>query len=66
MIIDAGYPLLFWGLIYLLAVAVNYWTLKEWTDWYLLMILFTPMNIMSGRVLNTWRRITKYDYKGYQ
>jgi hypothetical protein len=65
MIIDALFPLIFWGGIYLTAPIIGYWTWEAYISWYLLMVVFTPMNILGGRAVNTWRRLLKYDYKGY-
>jgi len=66
MLIDGSFPLIFWGAVYLGAVVVGYWTFPQYKSWYVLMLLMSPMNCISGRIMNTWRKITKYDYNGYQ
>ncbi len=66
LIIDGAFPLLFWGSIYFSTVIVGYWSFKQYISWYLVMLFFTPLNMLSGRVINTWRKKMGYEYRGYQ
>jgi len=65
MLIDGLYPLCFWGTVYLLLPISHYWTWEMFISWYLAMVLFSPLNVASGRVLNTWRKKLGYNYKNY-
>lgn len=66
MVIDATYPLIFWGLLYFSMVIINVWSWNMYVTWYLAMLIFTPFNVLSGRVINKWRKTLGYNYKGYE
>ena len=66
MLIDGSFPLLFWGAVYLGAVVVGYWTMPQYKSWFFLMAAMSPINCISGRLVNRWRKWNKYNYKGYE
>jgi hypothetical protein len=65
MFLDWIFPPIFWGTIYLSAVIIGYWTYNQYLSWLGLMMLYSPLNVVSGRVVNTYRKYAGYQYKGY-
>ena len=68
ILIDSIYPLIFWGTIYLIVAVwiTGWWSYRTYFQWYFMLIVLAPLSGVSGRVLNSWRKIWKYNYSGYE
>jgi len=65
-LIDSIFPIWFWGIIYGIITQITHiWTLEMLIQWFIMLVLLSPLSGFAGRILNIYRKKLKYQYEGY-